>query len=286
MLGILALVILAALLVLFVPIRYTGTFSKDEEVLKGEGRATWLLGLVCLKIKYADKKLTRSGRVAFFRIWKEETVKQEDPKQQEGSKKQEEAKQQEETLKEEKADEPLAHVSDEKRSKPVSKEEVGARNDNPKPSHKKKKDKKRKDKKKKDEPSVSDRIKNLFYNRDYLEALWEKNKDVILTALKRVKRLLIHILPKKLWGEAEFGFEDPSTTGKVLGLVSAIYGRTGAFLDLKPDFENKIFNCNLHIKGRVRIFTVALTAVLLYFNKDIRKIGERVKKLSEKRQGE
>ncbi|MBQ7635860.1 MAG: DUF2953 domain-containing protein [Lachnospiraceae bacterium] len=269
LLGILALVILAALLVLFVPIRYKGTFTKYEEVLKGDGRATWLLGLVCLKIKYEDKEFTRSGRAAFFKIWKEEeVVNKEKPAGPENS------------------EMPERSERSEKKATPVD-DDLKTKEEINRPFGKKKKDKKkRKKKKSKSELSVLDRIKNLYFNRDYLEALWDKNEDVILTALKRVKKLLIHILPKKLWGEAEFGFEDPAATGKALGVISAIYGKTGALLDLKPDFQNKVFNCNLHLKGRIRIFTVALAAVLLYFNKDIRKIGERVKRLSEKRQGD
>nr|MCR5584248.1 DUF2953 domain-containing protein [Lachnospiraceae bacterium] len=83
-------------------------------------------------------------------------------------------------------------------------------------------------------------------------------------------------------GEAEFGFEDPATTGEILGVVSSVYACTGKLLDLKPDFENEVFNCDVRVKGRIRIFTVALIAVLLYFNKDLRKLVKRLRLLSEK----
>ena len=140
-------------------------------------------------------------------------------------------------------------------------------------------------KKKKQKPqklSFLQRLKNLFKNRDEVLELIEETRPQAVKAFKRIKKLILHVIPQKIRGELCFGFSDPSTTGKVLGLISAIYGAMGPLLDLSPDFENERFDCDISFKGRIRIFTVALILILLYFNKELHHAQDRLKALSEK----
>ena len=71
LLGIVSLILLLLLLVLFVPVRYNGEFVKSDDDMHGSGKITWFLGIVCIKIKYADKVLEKNGRIAFKKLWKE-----------------------------------------------------------------------------------------------------------------------------------------------------------------------------------------------------------------------
>ncbi len=231
LLGLIALLLFVLLLVLFVPVRYKACFSKQDKNMTGSAGITWLLRLLSIKIKYKDKKLEKSGRIAFFKLLKE---KEEEPKEKEPEKK--------------------------------------------KPSGKKHKKKK----KHKKGLSVVDRLKNIYENRDEVVDLWEEYKPEVSKAFKRIGKLVLHIIPKRSGGFIDFGFEDPSTTGKVLGGVSAIYGFTGALFELRPDFEDPHADCDIWIQGRVRIFTVALIFVLLYFNKELKKAGKRFIQLSER----
>ncbi len=278
LLGIIGLILLLLALVLFLPVRYTAGFKKDEDEMSGDAKITWLLGFVCIKIKYADQKLDKQGRVAFKKLWKkapksEEETKSREPMKTEGTEEvgrsavPEDIK---EPIEFKNSDEP------EKNRKPKESKKTKESKATERPRKSKKKAKK------KAKLSPVQRLKNLFKNRDLLEIAWDDGKEAVKVAFIRIKKLLLHVIPKRIEGNVEFGFSDPATTGEVLGAVSVLYARTGALLNLKPDFENEVFNCDVTVNGRVRIFTVALIAVLLYFNKDLRKLGKRVKRLSEK----
>lgn len=269
LLGIVSLILLLLLLVLFVPVRYNGEFVKNDDDMHGSGKITWFLGIVCIKIKYADKVLEKNGRIAFKKLWKEK------PKASEKKNGAEAAG----TASTGTATTGNVTTDNDEKAENTERSENARRTETQK---KTKRSKKTEKKKKPEGLTITKRIGNLFKNRDLLAVAWEDGKDAFFVALKRARRLLFHIAPKKIFGEVEFGFEDPDTTGKVLGIVSAAYACTGALLELKPDFENRVFRCDVHAKGRIRIFTVALIAVLLYFNKDLRKLGKRVKRLSEK----
>ncbi len=255
LLGVLALLLLLILLVLFVPVRYSASFNKQAGEMSGTARVTWLLGLVSLKIKYEGKKFVTRGRVAFVKLFKD----RKEPEEKNAKA----------------ADKKTAKIEDqhfkslEKQKKQHEQKENKAKktgtHSEPKPGL-----------------SVVDRLKNIYTNREKVEDLWEDTRPVVMKAIKKVKKLLLHIVPKRSGGVIEFGFDDPSATGKLLGAVSAIYGLTGPLFGLRPDFENKVLNCDIWIKGRIRIFTVALILVLLYFNKELKNAGKRLKALSER----
>ncbi len=246
LLGISALLLLIVSAVLFVPIRYRAEFTKQDKDMSGKAVATWLFGIGRLKAFFKDGELTYFGRIAFRKLG------------------------------EDKKKPPKKNVN-EKRSEASAKSPVKS------PEHKKTKEKKKREKSdKKEGLSTFQKIKNLIRNRDEAAAILKSHEAVILKSLKRIRKLLLHILPKKVRGYAEFGFDDPSTTGKVLGGISALYGMTGPLLDLRPDFRNKVFNCDLYIKGRIRIFTVALILLLLYFNKELKETREQLEALSER----
>ena len=67
LLGLLGLALLLVLAVLFVPVRYKAKGSKHEE-LKAEGRVTWLLHILRIRISYEDGKLKTKGKLLFFNI--------------------------------------------------------------------------------------------------------------------------------------------------------------------------------------------------------------------------
>lgn len=128
--------------------------------------------------------------------------------------------------------------------------------------------------------SLFKRLKNLFKNRVYCKRVFYKEKDVILKALYKTKKLIIHILPHDMKGKLYFGFDDPSLTGKILGFIAIIYSRFGEVLEIKPDFENKVFECDLKIKGKVFICEIVALFLFLWFNKELKRTFKALKKLS------
>ena len=76
-------------------------------------------------------------------------------------------------------------------------------------------------------------------------------KDAISRVFSAAMRVLRHIFPRKLNGFVRFGFEDPSVTGMVSGVLGILYaGSEGAFHAL-PDFEEVCLEGDVSFSGRI-----------------------------------
>lgn len=329
LLGIIGLVLLAAGLVLFVPVRYKLHGIKNEETMSVDGEVHWLLKLVSIKVHYDKGGLRKQGRIAFFKFLKDdepEAGAKDEPKAEpepepKGEPKAEteaepnielvehkntpESAEQEEhkgavVSEEEKhvacediisleseadssesdknaAESADSDVSSEKAEETSETEEHSETEDSDRKKERRKKVRKEKSK----ELTFIKRLKNLFVNRDYVSLAIEKKRPAIDKALKRVGKIITHILPRKVYGRLEFGFDDPSTTGKVLGVIAVLYGRMGEVFKVYPDFQQQVLDCDIKIKGKIRIFTVLLLAALVYFNRDLRKLFKYLKHCTE-----
>lgn len=106
------------------------------------------------------------------------------------------------------------------------------------------------------------------FSREESKRALQKGKDILVKILK-------HIAPKKGSGKIEFGFEDPATTGEVLGIISMFYAFYGNHIDIIPNFENiNMFEADFYIKGRIRVFFLLKCAWIVFFDKDIRQLYE------------
>ena len=89
------------------------------------------------------------------------------------------------------------------------------------------------------------------------------------------KKLLRHILPRKIRGRLVFGFEDPSWTGQVLGAAAILYPVYQDRLQLIPVFDQAILEGEVRFSGRIFGGYLLWTAWQVYKNRDIRKIYHR-----------
>ena len=87
--------------------------------------------------------------------------------------------------------------------------------------------------------------------------------EVFKLAWPYLFRLLKHLRPRKIQGEMEFGFEDPSSTGRLLGLISVVYPVIPAKLEIIPDFQEKRFGCDISARGHFIILYVIINIVKL-----------------------
>lgn len=120
------------------------------------------------------------------------------------------------------------------------------------------------------EEKLSDKVSQVweFLNASETEA----GKNVILDALKR---LFGHILPRKWKGFVRFGMSNPANTGKILGVISVIYGLTGALPEIYPEFEQEILEVDLMVKGRIRISYLLRLFLNVWFDKNFKAAKER-----------
>ena len=102
---------------------------------------------------------------------------------------------------------------------------------------------------------------------------------------KEVIKLLKHILPRRCKGYIKFGFEEPDKTGKIYGYVAILYGISGKRLkkfDVIPEFERKVLEGNIDIKGHIRLIHVLILAIKVLLNRNIWIIKKKFDKINKK----
>lgn len=96
--------------------------------------------------------------------------------------------------------------------------------------------------------------------------------------LRDIKKLLVHISPRKLAGEVSFGTEDPGTTGEILAVASAFYPKYGGKVRINPDFSGKShFAFDLAGAGRIYLFYIVYLLLGLVFSRDARYVWHFIK---------
>ena len=123
---------------------------------------------------------------------------------------------------------------------------------------------------------VCDKIKMVL---EFLKA--EPHKLTFNRVKKEIIRLLVSLKPKKLRGKVRFGMEDPYQTGQILAALSVLYPIYGDNVEIFPEFEQKILEGDVYIKGHVR----GIHAVKMVFNiiidKNVRMTIKDIKTLFE-----
>lgn len=107
--------------------------------------------------------------------------------------------------------------------------------------------------------------------------------DIFKRAFELVKKKLIKIirmiLPDKTDIALVLGLGDPAATAELMGVYGALYPALYNKVRFQPDFENKVVQAEVHLKGHITIFTIVWAAAVCFFNKDVKKVIRRFKKI-------
>lgn len=132
------------------------------------------------------------------------------------------------------------------------------------------------------------KIKNLYNNGIQTKEKLEKwiivlKREKTKKAIDECKDILIlilkEILPRKWNLNVHFGFDDPSTTGQIVGYYWMFIGLLANHVYCFPDFDKKVFEGELKAKGHIRVFTFVRVAWKFFFSprlKYLRKIKSEV----------
>lgn len=114
----------------------------------------------------------------------------------------------------------------------------------------------------------------------YIDALSNdaSNRQALALILKRGRSLLRSIRPRKLKGYVDYGADDPADTGRVLAAAAIAYPLYSPGLKFHPDFENSVLAFDVSIKGRIYIYVLVKTFIALYFNKKVKRLIRIMKK--------
>ena len=114
---------------------------------------------------------------------------------------------------------------------------------------------------------VSDFISDETHRKAFEKLI---NEGLVL--IKRIK-------PGKLELDMEYGFGDPSLTGRSLALFSMIYPFLGGDLRITPDFQNQKLNGRCLVQGRIYVWYFVFAAVRLLLSKYIRRSYKDISQL-------
>lgn len=97
------------------------------------------------------------------------------------------------------------------------------------------------------------------------------------------KKLIKHMMPRRLKANIEFGSGDPASTMKVYGYYCMIYPFYGKHIKFTPDMENKVLNLDAKLTGRFQIFRMMWAGWTLFADRNIRKLIRLVRREVKRR---
>ncbi|MBQ7583575.1 MAG: DUF2953 domain-containing protein [Lachnospiraceae bacterium] len=121
-----------------------------------------------------------------------------------------------------------------------------------------------------------DKIRRIIYMLND-----ERDHRAVAELLLRTKKLLWHIRPRRLDVNLKLGMGDPASTGEITGYISSFYPIYTHHLHLSPDFDNKVIEADGCLKGHIQLIFVLIAAARVYFDKDIRRLYNQIRKLKE-----
>jgi hypothetical protein len=238
----LALIIVLLLVLLFAGIRYEASSDCDEDGSNNrtEGFVSYAFGLAKLRFCYANKSFDYRLSVCLFKIL--------DSKKKSGNKGKIETKHKEQTAEKTKPNtENLTKDTSDDAEKKINR--------------KTKRKKPQKSKKTKSKKFDFGKIVEIFKQYDIGQLA-----RIIFKFLKSfIKALGI----KQFEADTLFGFDDPSTTGLVLGGAAALTAFLPFRIGLKGNFEGKAFELRGNINGRTSLIRLIIPIVVFIKEKPV-----------------
>ncbi len=311
--SVIGLLLLAVVLLLFVPVRYRLQGHKAEDYAV-EAKISWLLHLVRVRLGYSSEhKLHYEARVLWFlflsndEAWKtaneEKKKRKAEKKAQKQKEKRAKAKAKRKKQKQ-KSGKQTSVVSAEKKTQTdasISQKQAESEEKN---SYDETQmadtgTERSAEKKKSLFARIRDKIRSILQTiKEKCSAIWKRIKalwqkaDNIVTFLKNetnkaafgaswttLVQILKHLGPTKIRGYLAFGMEDPATTGYVLAILGIFYGKYGKSFSIRPNFEEKQLESEIRAKGRIRMSRLLYLALKLWKNKEFKSLLDNIEQL-------
>ena len=303
---ILAVLLVLLLLVLFAPVVYKVDASSprmnldefDAEKVSARARFSWLWFVIRGGIEFPeDKQFT-------LRVFGIKILPKKEKPDKTGKDKKEEGKAEETGTEESKAEE--AKTEETAASQEVNTEESEAEEIKPQEEPEVEADSSFAEEEEKEPKTFLDVLWNIFDTIDNILKtplnVFEKirytisrvcgkismikttlESEIFDRAFTLVKKKLIKILkmiwPDKIKADIVFGSGDPATTAEIMGAYGALYPKLYKKVRYTPDFEEKVLEGEIHLKGHITVFTLVYSAAVCYFNRDVKKVIKRFKKI-------
>ena len=108
------------------------------------------------------------------------------------------------------------------------------------------------------------------------------SSDTLQAALRVIlvqgKKLLRHLLPRRVKGEISFGFSDPYRTGQLLAFLAVAYPWIPQSVSLYPDFEQEKLEGSVAFSGHIILIVVIVRVIKILLKKEVRKLIGKIRK--------
>lgn len=262
--GIILLILLATvialfLLVLLFPVSYEASGEKSKDAMRASVKARWLFGILRARYDYPEP-----GRFVVKLLWinildsesQKSTAKKEDrsvPVHEEANTSPSDIKQVE-----------------------VSEDNIARNNGDEEESEK--------------SPlwekiiytirKICDKIKDIYETVTYYIGILkeEDTKELLAHILYRMFRILKSIRPLKIAGTLQIGTGSPDTTGYIMALYGMLSPHLGKNLSVTPNFEDKILEGNLYIKGHITLGVLVYHMIRVVLDRRLRVFIKKIKR--------
>lgn len=279
LLVLLALLILTVLAVLFVPIRYRASGEKEADRIEGVAAVSFLYPFLSFKWQRAGNENRWALRLLGIKLKssrKADKGKVAEPEKTDKGKAEETAQ----AAKPEKAAEP---VKEEKQPATPSVQNAEAEDAARQAEETGTQETDRGSSEKKARFTISglcdkmEKIRdNVEYYKERLTA--EENRLFLKRTKERISAVLKSIKPKVLTARVVCGTGSPDTTGYVCAVYGMLYPVIEDRISFTADFENKVLDGELSVKGKVRVATLVRHGIKILLDKQLKVFLKEMKR--------
>ena len=279
LLVLLALLILTVLAVLFVPIRYRASGEKEADRIEGVAAVSFLYPFLSFKWQRAGNENRWALRLLGIKLKssrKADKGKVAEPEKTDKGKAEETAQ----AAKPEKAAEP---VKEEKQPATPSVQNAEAEDAARQAEETGTQKTDRGSSEKKARFTISglcdkmEKIRdNVEYYKERLTA--EENRLFLKRTKERIFAVLKSIKPKVLTARVVCGTGSPDTTGYVCAVYGMLYPVIEDRISFTADFENKVLDGELSVKGKVRVATLVRHGIKILLDKQLKLFLKEMKR--------
>lgn len=130
---------------------------------------------------------------------------------------------------------------------------------------------------------LGEKINQLFEKlREWVEFINEEmTRKALSKTIKTAKKLLKHILPRKVRGNLVFGLEEPAIMGQILAILGMAMPLYKDSLEVEPHFGVNMLEGEIKAKGKIRLGYLLYLAVIVLIDKDIMGTIKKAKSMTK-----
>jgi hypothetical protein len=117
-------------------------------------------------------------------------------------------------------------------------------------------------------------IKETLESNTFQRA-WKVASGQLLKVWKRLR-------PGKCDIDLVYGTEDPALTAQILGIYGIMYPFLPDGVSVNAVFDAAVIGCTAKVRGSITVFRLLWCAGMIYFNKDIRRVYKRFRRIMAK----